>query len=295
MRELNVVCDGRRLAATYSPAGAIAVVALHGASNGTRDFFLYEHLHKVLPPAGIGVATFDRRGEGASTGDPSRGKFGLQVADALAVAEALEVDHVGLWGYSQGSWVCPLAAAESDRVAFQVLIASTGVTPAEQMMYATAQQLRRAGHGPQIVERALALRREFDGWMHGRSSDGGAAVERELRATVDEPWRPLAFLPVGLLDAQARRSWVEEMDFDPVPSFRQVRAPTLLFYGEDDGWTPVDASIDAWRRARGGKVEIMVVPEAKHDLTLPDGTLAPQYTRKLVDWITSVHPNRPTS
>lgn len=213
VHELSVLCAGQRLAVTYSSAGTVAVVALHGASNGTRDFFLYEHLHRVLPRAGIGVATFDRRGEGESTGDPSRGQFGLQVADVLAVAEALDV---GLWGYSQGGWVGPLAAAaRPDRVAFLVLIASTGVTPAEQMMYATAQQLRRAGHDPRIVERALALRHDFDQWAHGRAPDGGAAVERELLATADEPWRPLAFLPLGLLDQQDRRRWLEEMDFDP--------------------------------------------------------------------------------
>ena len=76
------------------------------------------------------------------------------------------------------------------------------------------------------------------------------------------------------------------MDFDPRPSFAQVRVPTLLFYGEADSWTPVEPSVEAWRAARGDKVEIVVIPEAEHDVTLPDGTLAPEYTNKLVDWLT---------
>ena len=46
MRELSVRCDGAGLAASYSPAGDTAVVALHGASEGTREFFLYRHLHE---------------------------------------------------------------------------------------------------------------------------------------------------------------------------------------------------------------------------------------------------------
>src|SRR5205823_3068945 len=144
---------------------------VHGAAAGTRDFFLYEHLHRVLPPARIGVATFDRRGDGASTGDASRGRFEVQAEDALAVADALGAKHVGLWGISQGGWVAPLAAATSDRVEFLVLIASTGVTPSEQMMYAVAEQLRLAGHGEDLVERVLDLRRRFEDSVHGRPVD----------------------------------------------------------------------------------------------------------------------------
>src|SRR5205823_3138032 len=103
---------------------------------GRRDYPLYRHLHRLLPPAGIGVVTFDRRGEGASTGDASRGRFDVQARDALAVREAIDAERVGLWGVSQGGWIAPLAASHSDRIAFVVGVASTGVTPSEQMMYA---------------------------------------------------------------------------------------------------------------------------------------------------------------
>lgn len=285
MPELSIPHDGAKLAATYSPAGEVAIVALHGAAPGSRDYFLYRHLHEVLPPAGVGVVTFDRRGAGESTGDSSRGRFPVQAEDALAVLEALQVERVGLWGFSQGGWVAPLAAAASERVAFLVLIASTGTTPSEQMMYATTQQLRRAGFGADVVAQVHALRQEFEAWVHGRAPDREAALAAELRATMDEPWRPLAFLPPGLLDQEQRRRWIEEMDYDPGPSFRRARVPALLFYGEDDAWTPVDASVEAWRQARGDDVEIVVVPAASHELTLPDGTLAPEYERRLVGWL----------
>jgi alpha-beta hydrolase superfamily lysophospholipase len=61
--------------------------------------------------------------------------------------------------------------------------------------------------------------------------------------------------------------------------------PTLLFYGDADSWTPVEPSVEAWRAARGDEVEIVVIPGAEHDLTLPDGTLSPEYTTRLVDWL----------
>ena len=62
--------------------------------------------------------------------------------------------------------------------------------------------------------------------------------------------------------------------------------PTLAFFGEADSWSPVaEPSVEAWRQARGDEVEIVVIPEAEHELTLPDGTLSPVYERKLVDWL----------
>ena len=108
------------------------VIGLHPASDRSRDHYLFLHLAKVLPPRGIAVARFDRRGDGVPLDD--------QVEDVMAVIEQLEerpeVDRarIGLWGFSQGAWVAPLAASRSDKIAYLVLLASTGVTPAEQRL-----------------------------------------------------------------------------------------------------------------------------------------------------------------
>ena len=287
MHEFRFSRGDATLAATYSPAGDKALVALHGAGHGTRDFLLYEHLHEVLPPAGIGVVTFDRRGEGESTGDASRGRFQLQVEDALAVRDAIDVDRVGMWGFSQGGWIAPLAAAQSDRVAFVVGVASTGVTPSDQMMYATERQLRLAGYGDEVVERALDLRRRFEDSVHERPVDEGT-LRDDLMAALDEEWFGHLFLPPTTLDEEGKRLWIEEMDFDPEPVFARIDVPALLFFGERDSWSPVQASVDTWRRARGDSVEIVVIPSAEHDLTLPDGTIAPEYERTLVGWLRDV-------
>jgi pimeloyl-ACP methyl ester carboxylesterase len=285
MEELRIERNGFSLAASYSPAGATAIVALHGAGEGTRDSEVYGHLHELLPPAGIGVVTFDRRGEGESTGDSSRGRFEEQVDDALAVLRAIDAERVGLWGISQGGWIGPLAAVASADVAFLVLVASIGVTPSEQMMDAVEKQLRFASYGDDVVARALDLRRRFERWVHTRAPEPDEELAADLWAAIDEPWAGQLWLPPTLLDEEGVRLWIEEMDYDPRPSFAQVRVPTLLFYGEADSWTPVAPSVEAWRAARGKEVEIVVIPEAEHDLTLPDGSYAPEYDRKLVEWL----------
>jgi pimeloyl-ACP methyl ester carboxylesterase len=271
MQELRV--DG--LAVSYSPGGATALVALHGASAGTRDSSpLYRHLHETLPPLGIGVATFDRRGEGESAGEPTRGRFDAQARDALAVASALGAERSGLWGLSQGGWVAPLAATLSEDVAFVVTIAATGVTPAEQMRYYTRRRLELEGYAPEVVERAVALRLQLEAWVH----DVGSAPD--LEAAAGEPWFPLAYLPDSLFDDRGKREWIAEMDWNPRPVFAAVRVPVLAFYGELDSTSPVEPSVAAWPEAT-----VVVVPGAEHDLTLPGGTLAPLYEQTLVDWL----------
>jgi pimeloyl-ACP methyl ester carboxylesterase len=282
--DLRIGVEGATLVASYSPAGDTVLVALHGASAGTRDHPLYRHLHAVLPPAGIGVVTFDRRGEGASSGDPSVGQFEQQARDALAIAGAVGARRIGLWGFSQGGWVAPIAATMSDNIDFLVLIASTGVSPHEQMLYANAEQLRRAGHGPHAIGRAQELRRALQAWVLDPDPFVGESLGRALADARSEPWWELTYLPSRLPDEVGRAQWASEMAFDPRPVFEQVKVPVLLFYGADDGWTPVDVSVGAWRAAAGDRAQVHVLPGAGHDLTLPDGSLAPGYEERLVDW-----------
>lgn len=283
MQDFRVFRDGISLAATYSPGRETALIALHGAGDGTRDFLLYRHLHEVLPPAGIGVVSFDRRGEGESTGDASRGRFQLQVDDALAVRDAIDVGRVGMWGFSQGGWIAPLAASQSERVAFVVGVASTGVTPSAQMMYATTAQLRLAGYGDDVVDRALDLRRRFEDSVHDRPVDE-EALRDDLVAALDEDWFQHLWLPPTTFDEEGKRLYIEEMDFDPEPIFADVNVPALLFLGERDSWSPVPESVKTWRRAKPD-AEVVVIPDAEHDMTLEDGTIAPEYERRLVEWL----------
>jgi pimeloyl-ACP methyl ester carboxylesterase len=285
MEELRIERDTFSLAANYSPGGPTALVALHAAGEGTRDSPSLLHLHELLPPRGFGVVTFDRRGEGESTGDATRGRFDLQADDALAVRRAIDVERVGLWGYSQGGWIAPIAAARSDEVAFLVLVASIGVTPSEQMMVAVERQLRLVGYGDDVVGRALGLRRRFEHWIHQVAPVRDEQLNSDLLAVLDEPWAGQLWLPPTLLDEEGVQLWIEEMDYDPRPTFERVRVPTLSFYGELDSWAPVEASVQAWRDARGDEVELVVIPGAEHDLTLPGGSFAPEYEATLVEWL----------
>ena len=113
-----------------------AVVCIHPANDPSRDHFLFLHLEALLPPLGIAVARFDRRGDNVPFLDQARDVEA--VLEALAARPDIDASRIGLWGFSQGAWIAPLVASRSDRVAFLILVAATGVSPIEQLRYVTA-------------------------------------------------------------------------------------------------------------------------------------------------------------
>jgi uncharacterized protein len=236
------------------------------------------------------VLRFDRRT--APTGGDV--PIATQAADAcVAVAALRAVDSgarsapVGLWGWSQGAWAALVAASRLPDIAFLVLVGASGVSPAEQMRYGTAEQLRRSGFGGQDLAELADVRVAFKGALRG-------TIDRtELQTLIDgyaaRPWFDLAYVPRVL---PGKLQWTD-MDFDPKAAFAKVRCPVLLFYGEQDEWVPIEASIAAWYRAAAlsGNDEITVVRLAgtTHSPTI-DGRLereaiTPEYTEALVSWI----------
>jgi len=243
----------------------------------------------VLPPRGIAVARFDRRGDDVPLDD--------QVEDLMAVVEDLErrpeLDsrRIGLWGFSQGAWVAPLAASRSSKIAFLVLLASTGVSPAEQMLYGTAKHARMAGYGEDAASRIATVRRVVDDYRRGKASRD--AAQQAIDTIRDEPFFEHAWIPASLEGTDL--TWTD-MDFDPEPIFAGVRVPTLLLYGEDDEWSPIDASVATWQRAaqraRNHDVTVVRLAGTGHAPTLGGAetidAVAPEYERVLVDWLNRV-------
>ncbi|HEX6655483.1 MAG TPA: alpha/beta fold hydrolase, partial [Candidatus Limnocylindria bacterium] len=149
------------------------IVTVHGASGPLRDFRLFTHLESLLVPAGVALLRYDRRGSGASGGDFMAAGFDVLADDALAGLDVLaaqpgvDAARIGMYGFSQGGWIAPEAAARSPKVAFLVLVGGCAVTPADQMAYAAATLIREAGYADDVVQRALAIREAVDRAMRG--------------------------------------------------------------------------------------------------------------------------------
>ena len=100
---------------------------------------------------------------------------------------------------------------------------------------------------------------------------------------------PLAYVPRRLDPAAA---W-PDMDFDPAPILASVHCPVLLFYGEEDEWTPIEASVAAWEgaAAAAGNDALTVVrlAGADHAPTFGGvhdrGAISRAYTEALTGWV----------
>ncbi|GIG59990.1 hypothetical protein Lfu02_43620 [Longispora fulva] len=262
------------------------MVALHPANDPGRDQPTFEHLAATVVPLGYAVLSYDRRA------DPDGGDvpFALQAADALAALRWLS-DHqgvpVGLWAFSQGTWVAGLVAAESDLVSFLALLGCPGVSPATQMRFHTDELLRRAGHDATARAEALALRAALEDLIRGDLDRERAAAL--LDAHRDRPWFPLTYLPddvpVGL------PAWTD-MDHDPAPVYARVTCPVLLVYGAEENCVPVAASVGVWRRAAeaAGNADLTIVEVPGMGHWPAEGNrrdvagISPDYTRALADW-----------
>lgn len=201
---------------------------------------------------------YDKRTKGYSEIDRS---YELLADDALAAVRALRAraevnpDAVGLWGLSEGAWVVPLAASRSDEVAFAVLVAATGVPPAQQTSWALETALRHQGVSGSMIK---AISRTW------------------IRVLVDA-------------------DMFAEANYDPVPVLERVDQPILALWGKKDRVEPPAESARILREAleRGGNTHytIRFFSNAEHGLhSSPDGFiirehLAPGYPETVTSWV----------
>jgi pimeloyl-ACP methyl ester carboxylesterase len=272
-----------------------ALIVYHSASGGIRAYPTYQHLADVLPAKGVAVLLFDRRGFGQSQGNFETANFADLASDGIAGIRYLkgrkDIDsrHIGVWGVSQGGWIAPLASVMSKDIAFVIAVSGPGVTPAEQMDYAAAYALREAGYSEQIIKEALAIRASVNAYFRGRLP--ADQVNQAIAKARTQPWFKLISLSDGLpLDPKVTK-WYQEMDFDPIPTLRKIKTPTLFFFGERDRWVPIEESISRIKEATRAipNSEIHRIKGADHLMstgkTELSGPISQEYVKLMLEWI----------
>lgn len=234
----------------YLPPGNArrpVVIVYHSASDAVREAPLYRHLITMLPPVGVGVFVFDRRGSGRSSGPPPNGSFEALADDGIAARQVLarlpEVDarNIGYWGLSQGGWLAALAAKRDPDCAFAISISAPMVTADEQMLFAVGNVLKIRGYDQSVVDAALDARRGVDEFMRGTT--GRDDAQRRLDKAADQPWFDQIYMSKTFSDPSTS-GWAREIRNDPLAVMAAVRKPILVIYGAFDPWVPVSPSLD---------------------------------------------------
>ena len=257
-----------QLAATLTlpdgPGPHPAVVLITGSGPQNRDEELMGHkpflvLADHLTRAGVAVLRADDRGVGQSTGNFATATTRDFADDALAGVAFLKArndiatDRIGLIGHSEGGIAAPLAATQSDDVAFIILLAGSGVPGIEVSQSQVAYTLRSTGLSDERIQWQLAFNRALLELLQTHTD--ADAISREARrvaqehlAKASETVRAEVGTAEQLLDSvktvMPRPSpWLRFfLSHDPAPVLARVKVPVLAIVGELD--TQVDPDLN---------------------------------------------------
>jgi len=255
-----------------------AVLLISGSGPQDRNETAYGHrpflvLADNLTKRGIAVLRVDDRGVGMSQGNVAQSTSRDLADDVRAGVEFLrtrpEIDarRIGLLGHSEGGLIAPMVAAETEDVAFVVMLGPPGIV-GEEVLYDQARRISEAsGETPEGIERGRRLQEAVFEVLKSEP-DNAAATER-LRAVLKQgvaelPEAAQAELAESLdafVDGQIRQVVTPWFRFflahDPAPALEKVRCPVLALFGGKDlqispeaNRAPLEAAL-----ARGGNAD----------------------------------------
>ncbi|MEX1257734.1 MAG: alpha/beta fold hydrolase [Gemmatimonadota bacterium] len=270
--------DGTRFAGTLTvpegegPFPAALMITGSGAQDrnealmGHRPFLVIaDHLTR----RGIAVLRVDDRGVGGSTGNVMEATIRDNIGDALAAVAFLrerpeiDPDRVGLIGHSEGGWVAPGVAADTEDVAFLVMLAGPSVSGRE-ILLAQSRAIMEASGATQFEEGLTINRIGID------AAASETTVERAREAVHRAVEEAIAGLPPeegsalrAVWEAETVQSNMEAglptmvspwyrnlVVYDPIDTLENLEIPALALYGERDLQVPPTQSVpileDAW-------------------------------------------------
>lgn len=155
-RELNgILCH------PTSEAPYPAIVLLHGSDrSGLNDPYYVEHAERLVQ-SGFAVLRYEGPGgDGAAFETLEyRTEEAIAAVQYLQSRADIKPNAVGLWGISQGGWICQMSAAAYEDVAFIIPVSGPGVKPVEQEVYRVEAESRAAGLNEDGITKAVLMRR----------------------------------------------------------------------------------------------------------------------------------------
>jgi uncharacterized protein len=258
------------------------VVLVSGSGPQDRNESLLGHkpfwvLADHLTRQGIAVLRYDDRGVAASGGDFATATSEDFASDAIAAVgylreqSSVAPDRVGIAGHSEGGIVGPMAANESDEVAFVVMLAGPGVPGLDILVEQGKLINEAAGTPPEITEINTRIQTRL-AEIVAKEPDA-ATAEPLLRAAMEAELDKLpAEVKAAAGDALGERAitttvrqfnspWFRYfLSYDPRPTLEKLQVPVLALIGEKDLQVPADQNVPEIEAAfaRGGNPDATV-------------------------------------
>jgi uncharacterized protein len=285
-----------------------AVLLITGSGPQDRDEAVMGHrpflvLADYLTRKGIAVLRVDDRGVGGTSAGTPNDTSENYVADVLAGVEFLKTRkeinprEIGLIGHSEGGMIAPLAAAQSNDVAFLVLISGPGL-PGDRLILLQNDMISRVGGMSDATREQMRLLYTRIFALLKEEKDNAAAEKKIREALADQMSRMTEaqkqeFAEIkAVVEAQGGMyvsPWFRYfLNYDPRPALMKVKVPVLAVNGERDLQVPADENLAAIGEAlkAGGNKDYAVVklPRLNH-LLQTSKTGAPEEYAEITETI----------
>ncbi|MFC2163755.1 alpha/beta hydrolase family protein [Acidobacteriota bacterium] len=269
---------------------AVIMITGSGPQNRYEELFgwkIFQDIADHFTRHGIAVLLYDDRGMGGSSSNVFESTTADFATDALAAVKYLQSrgdinpKQIGLCGHSEGGIIAPLAASQSDDVAFIICMSGTGHT-GQEIVLAQSELIARANETPEdeIKKNLDNSTKIFDLLDKGESSENLEGIIEEMAAEqfeamteeqkkdVSDPEKFLKSQKEGLMKQFTSEWFIYFLSYDPLPALKNVKCPALLLYGELDLQVPAEMSRKAMVAAieEGGNKDFKAktFPKANH-------------------------------
>lgn len=308
--DMEKIDDARFPSGTLQLAGTLispttagthpAIILVHGSGAETREHML--PFARFLVRRGFAILGYDKRGVGGSAGDWNTATFDDLASDVVAAFNYLrlrtDIDpgQIGLLGVSQAGWIMPLAAVRARDIAFLISISGAGIPGTETTIDQARNEMVAGGMATETVEQVVNLMRlQYEFARTGQGWDQYAEARAAIAARMGTP--PDSF--PGTATAPYWQFIRRLVFYDPAPTLRQLRLPTLAIFGELDNNIMAEKNRAAWQAAlaegRHPDYTLRILPKANHlQLEAKVGSNAemaslqrfvPSYAPTLIEWL----------
>lgn len=231
----------------------------------------YRQLAVALSEVGIASFRFDKRGVGASEGNVAVASRADLLADAHAALRVLDEqpeidgDQIVLAGHSEGAYLAPMLAVESESTAGVILLAGAARALDEITMWQVETLLAQQGIEGDALEASLAQQRQYIAFVKGSLGEWSDYTVAQLQTEI--PWLG-EDAAAQLMASPLALSWLREHYLaEPAETISQLQQPVLIISGEKDLQVPyTEAALLSELLAAAGNedVTVHVLPDLNH-------------------------------
>jgi pimeloyl-ACP methyl ester carboxylesterase len=269
-----------------------AIIMITGSGPLNRDeeylgFKPFKIIADHFTQKGIATLRYDSRGVGGSTGNVFLSTFPDFAKDVMAAINYLKnrseinPSQIGLCGHSEGAFIAPLCASNSDDVAFIILISGGGHS-GEKLFLAQSELIMKAdGESEDKINDILKSQEEL------LSLILEGAKETEIESIVIDMTRKSMNIKTNDREAgkedlnntiknqlacqltQFNSPWFKYfLNYDPIPKLEKVKCPVLMLFGELDLQVPAqlnkDTMVEALKKGGYKNYTVKIFPKANH-------------------------------